>query len=290
MLMGLPKLTKERANQQLNEQQRDIECVEEPSGYKTKIKWKCYQGHVWESTPHTVLTSKHGCPACTTTTNLSVDNKLLKLNLPISRIGDVANSRTPVLWLCKSCNNKWMANPNKILRQDTSCPRCSRKQRLTNEIVDQRLSLSPIKRAGDVVNVHTKIKWMCERGHVWSATPNAVINKGTGCPYCYSERGGHGTPIYHDGLYFRSHLEYKAYCKLIEYTKEKGYTLELQKRYTTHSKHTCDFYIPEIFTWIEISNYSSANYMKNISKKRKWVNRINENFIFTDDIGSIQLP
>ena len=41
----------------------------------------------------------------------------------------------------------------------------------------------------DYVNSQAKLKWRCNEGHEWEATPNN-IKKGTWCPVCrYNERG-----------------------------------------------------------------------------------------------------
>ena len=35
----------------------------------------------------------------------------------------------------------------------------------------------------DYINIHKKLKWECEKGHVWSASANS-IRRGSWCPTC----------------------------------------------------------------------------------------------------------
>ena len=46
-----------------------------------------------------------------------------------------------------------------------------------------------IKRGGlclsdKYVDIHTKLKWQCEKGHVWNAPPDSVNNSNHRCPKC----------------------------------------------------------------------------------------------------------
>ena len=38
------------------------------------------------------------------------------------------------------------------------------------------------------VNVDTKLKWQCEKGHVWEAIPDCIKNRGQWCPYCSGKK------------------------------------------------------------------------------------------------------
>lgn len=276
--MGLPKLTKERANQKLKDQGRDqsIECVSSPNGYRNKTLWSCNEcGSMWESTPHTVLTQKHSCPSCNRVSNEGIEKALKKMNVAITCIEPVTYMKSQVKWQCNECEYQWRTTPNKILNAKTGCPKCSGKAKITNGDVDKKLKETdvPVERVGDVGGVHAPISWRCKQNkdHEWDATPASILYNETSCPYCYGEIGGHGTPTKVDGITFRSRIEAAAYTQLREFVERNSYTLEMQKRYNANTKHTCDFYIPEIKAWIEISNYTSPTYLKTIrDKKNGW--------------------
>lgn len=279
--MGLPRLTKERIQLKLIQQSRGIEYFSGiVDGYHTPIRWLCLKcQHTWKSTPHVVLTCKHGCPRCKLTTNTSVDADIV--DKQITRIGNVISASKSILWQCNKCQYMWETTPICITRTEgTGCPNCSNKQRLTNDLVDLRikkLNLS-IKRIGVVKNTHTKIQWECSKQHTWYATPVSIFSHGTGCPHCYSEQGGRGKPVTKNGIYFRSILESNVYNELLKYFSKTE--IVTQKRYNTKTRHTCDFYIPKRKIWIEVSNYTDSSYIKNIKKKERWIKKINESFFF----------
>jgi hypothetical protein len=41
----------------------------------------------------------------------------------------------------------------------------------------------------EYINAKTKMRWRCENGHEWEATPHNVRHA-TWCPHCYAERRG----------------------------------------------------------------------------------------------------
>jgi hypothetical protein len=38
------------------------------------------------------------------------------------------------------------------------------------------------------VNIDTKLKWQCEKGHVWEATPHSVKDSSSWCPICWKNK------------------------------------------------------------------------------------------------------
>lgn len=58
------------------------------------------------------------------------------------------------------------------------------KLKITNDIVDERLSQRPLQRIEDYIGDKKKILWKCLNcAHEWKAIPNAIF-RGTGCPKC----------------------------------------------------------------------------------------------------------
>src|SRR5690606_38954134 len=124
--------------------------------------------HEWVSSPHVVLTQKRGCPQCSNISNESVDESITQSNIKIQRLESVKTSNTPIQWKCLCCDFIWKARPSKILRKDTTCPKCSNRQRITNELVDERMADRNISRVGNVKTIHDKTEWRCNLGHVWN--------------------------------------------------------------------------------------------------------------------------
>ncbi len=274
------RLTLERANNKL--QERPIICLGPIDGYETKSQWKCLNcSHIWNSRPHTVIIRKCGCPACNKPAR--VTNEILDSRLPstIIRCEDIKGNQIRIQFKCVICDHVWKTTPNRITGKGaTGCAQCSQRLPLSNEIIDKRLKAKniPFQRIGAYVNFCTKITWRCEKNHEWEATPSNIFVCLTGCPYCYSEAGGRGRPITINGLYFRSQLEYGMYQILLDHFNEDE--IEHEKRYSKDTRHTCDFYVPKLKLWIEVSNYSDAQYMKNINRKRGWIENRHESFVF----------
>lgn len=117
-------------------------------------------------------------------TNEVIDNRLLKSNRPITRIGSVVNSATKIKWKCTTCNHEWDTTPNSVLNLNSGCPHCAGNTKLTESDIDDRIDGRGIVRVGSYVNYDTPIKWQCTNCfHAWNASPNNVLH-GTGCPIC----------------------------------------------------------------------------------------------------------
>ena len=117
-------------------------------------------------------------------TNKVIDERLIHLPDKIYRLDNIINTYTKINWKCEH-GHMWSSKPSHILRGH-GCPVCKQRATLTNRVVDERLSRKDevIYRSGKVVNSKTKIKWKCEYDHEWEASPDNILNKGTGCPVC----------------------------------------------------------------------------------------------------------
>ncbi|WP_413790612.1 zinc-ribbon domain-containing protein [Bacillus thuringiensis] len=155
---------------------------EEYVNVDSKLKWVCEYGHEWEASAYSI---KKGawCPKC-----LGRNKTIEDMNLLAKQRGgeclssEYINNREKLKWKCK-CGHIWLAAPHVIIR-GSWCPRCS--GRLEKTIEDMQ-DLA-IKRGGrclseEYINIDTKLKWQCERGHEWETVPRSIQN-GTWCPRC----------------------------------------------------------------------------------------------------------
>ncbi|MFH1127641.1 MAG: zinc-ribbon domain-containing protein, partial [archaeon] len=53
-----------------------------------------------------------------------------------------------------------------------------------NEMHKLAMSRNGLCLSESYINQKTKLKWMCERGHKWNATPDGIKNGGNWCPIC----------------------------------------------------------------------------------------------------------
>lgn len=166
-----------------------------------KVWWICSKGHEWEaSVGHRSKGS--GCPFCAGK-RASRENCLQTLNPELSKQwhsikngnktpSDVtAFSNKKAWWVCDKGHEYEAAINGRM--QGSGCPYCSGKraydgnslQTLYPEIAkewhpskNRELTPSEI-----TTGTHTKIWWLCDKGHEWSTAVHNRI-KGNGCPYC----------------------------------------------------------------------------------------------------------
>lgn len=172
---------------------RRIVRIGEYVNYDTPIEWECAEcHHAWMASPNNILHGT-GCPVCSAQAagktkslgqydrvcDILVTNQLTLIT-PYTRIIDKHTIN------CQVCNHSWDVRLNDIVNNNNGCPSCTGLVKLTNEIVDQRLVTGNrmLVRVGDIVNATTKIEWKCQHGHLWSATPDSVLNLQSGCPMC----------------------------------------------------------------------------------------------------------
>ena len=90
-------------------------------------------------------------------------------------------------WECAK-GHKWWAMPNNIISNNTWCPICAGNVRLTiEEMQDIAESRGGRCLSKKYINVQTKLKWQCSKGHRWQATPSN-IKSGTWCPTCAGKK------------------------------------------------------------------------------------------------------
>ena len=155
---------------------------------RTKLKWRCLNGHVWDSTPHN---AKRGewCRKC----HLEKVHNARRLTIEDMR--KIANTRggrclseaylgicVRLRWRCKK-GHVWETTPASV-KYGSWCPKCAGKSRGTIE------EMKAIAKEHDgrclskgYVNSYTHLKWKCDVGHVWEAIP-ASVKQGRWCRRC----------------------------------------------------------------------------------------------------------
>ena len=174
-------------------EQRQGKCLSDIYiGNRSKLIWRCGKGHIWEAPPNTVQQG-HWCPTCAGRPKVTIEDMQ---NVAESKGGgclsDVyVNAHTHLRWSCKY-GHEWEATPNNI-RRGKWCPICgierrSQKQRCG---IDAMKSLAKARGgkclSEKYINTDKKLRWMCSKGHIWEATPDAV-KRGTWCPICNTSK------------------------------------------------------------------------------------------------------
>jgi hypothetical protein len=189
-------------------QSRGGECLsKEYINNNTKLRFKCKDGHIWETTPSKIKRGQW-CPYCSGH-KASKGNSLAVIDKKLAREWHPTknNNLTPkdikpgshkkVWWLCDK-NHEWQA-VIKNRHKGSGCPYCSGyKASIENNIAQTHPHLvkewHPTKNGlltpKDVSKgSEKKIWWICSKGHEWIATPY-TRKTGSNCPFCANKAVG----------------------------------------------------------------------------------------------------
>jgi len=193
-----PCRVKKRTNKKYMKQCQDHavskggECLSKTyKNAKTKMKWKCSEGHEWSAMFDGMKKRNRWCPECGGTKKHTI--KVCK-DLAISRGGECLsktykNTVHILKWRCQE-EHEWEASFGNIKNHGSWCPKCAIKINTDK----QRLSIEECKefarsKGGECLsetykNNQTKIKWKCSEGHEWNAIFVSIKNHGRWCPHC----------------------------------------------------------------------------------------------------------
>ncbi len=159
---------------------------------KTKLKWQCSEGHIWSSAPSNV-TSGAWCPYCAKNKPATLkDIQILAKTLGGKCLSNkYLNNRAKLKWKCSN-GHIWENSPSHI-KSGQWCPICAIARRASL----RRLKIEEIEYIAkrnkgkllskEYINAHSKLKWQCEKGHIWESTLLSVKYKWRWCPFCAKE-------------------------------------------------------------------------------------------------------
>jgi hypothetical protein len=167
------------------------------AGSNKKRKWKCEDGHVWESTPNLRTGQNQGCSVCANMQLLKGYNDLATTFPEVAAEADgwdptelIAGSNKRLAWKC-SLGHRFFAKLNNRTSSMSKCPVCSNKQLLVgfNDFASRYPALASEADGWDPSTVfpgsHVKKKWICEKNHRYEASlNNRTKPKGSTCPVC----------------------------------------------------------------------------------------------------------
>ena len=155
--------------------------------HKVKMTFQCASGHVWQTTPTIIRSSKAWCPVCRYKVR---QRSLADLQALAAEHGGqclaehYVSMNEKVRWQCAK-GHCWEAAGCRV-QLGTWCLQCVH-DKLRSTIGEmQELARS---RGGECLSTHyeknnVKLLWKCKLGHTWWATPGHVKD-GTWCPSCF---------------------------------------------------------------------------------------------------------
>lgn len=162
---------------------------------KTPLEWKCSKGHTWETSP-TNIQAGSWCPECANVKKVTISDAI---ELAESREGKFLAKKfiradNKYKWQCKE-GHVWKTTYSSI-RSGTWCKMCAV---IEKKVIGYKLNIDIMQerargKNGEClsrryVNAKTPLRWKCQEGHVWMATPD-TIQGGSWCIKCFEKRRG----------------------------------------------------------------------------------------------------
>lgn len=118
--------------------------------------------------------------------------ELSRINSDIEVLGKYQGNKKAILCRCMLCGHEWKAAPNNLLSKQHKCPKCSHEKRgiarrkTNSDFISELSRINPsIFPLEEYVTGQKSISCKCMIcGHVWKATPNNLLDKGSRCPDC----------------------------------------------------------------------------------------------------------
>lgn len=164
-------------------------------GARTRLRARCTScWHEREVSLNNIVNNARGCPNCSKKRRWTKREREVQLSniSGINFIGfaeEYVGHKTRVLMRCGVDGFEWCTTIDTLVNQGSGCPQCAGKRRWTMEERELQINsidgLSFIRWDGKYKNAHSRAVVVCEiDGYEWMATPDSLINRGTGCPMC----------------------------------------------------------------------------------------------------------
>jgi len=159
-----------------------------------KYSWICPKGHIWAATI-TARKRGSGCLVCTGK-QVSIPHNSLPVEFP--EIAAQAYGWNPETVMAKSGLKKnWKCSDGHIWSSTVAnrtggagCPICSNQQVLPgfNDLSSTHPELAKEAEGWDpatkIAGSNKKLRWKCNKGHIWESVLASRALNGNGCPYC----------------------------------------------------------------------------------------------------------
>lgn len=156
----------------------------------TDLKWQCKDGHIWSANPNNIKnnakpdgTKGNWCPKCVQRKKYTIDEvKKFAQTKGGECISDTYERSQGILkWRCKN-NHEFNASFFNVNTKGGWCQEC-KKDNLFQKYKDIAKERGGKCLSEKYNGTHSKLSWMCDKGHKWSTTPNS-IKGGSWCPEC----------------------------------------------------------------------------------------------------------
>jgi hypothetical protein len=196
------------------------EATKVTQGSEKKVSWRCDVGHIWEAAVHEIVMPGKHCPYCSGSRILIGFNDLAATHKHFAnQLVDpepttvTAGSKKIGLWQCSE-GHRWKSKIGARVSNNVICPTCSGHRVLVgfNDLQTTNPELVPEADGWSPKAVTRgsakKMRWKCQKGHIWRASVTSRVAKKSGCPTC-SISGF--DPNENGYLYFIEHLSWEMF-------------------------------------------------------------------------------
>lgn len=182
---GLVPLTADDVSEKL--QGRDIELLQYGGSTASQSRFRCSEGHEWETTVNSVVSRESGCSVCAgmfTYTFEQVAEIAKQQGLILLSYGGGVNSRS--LFKCPHDGYEWYTTISNIKRSVAACPRCGNREPYSLDKMLKCLEGRQIRLLQFIEGSASYSSFSCTAkgcGHKWKAT-NGSVGNGSGCAKC----------------------------------------------------------------------------------------------------------
>ena len=156
---------------------------------RTKLRWRCKVGHVWEATPVSIKTGNwcHECSGWRRYTLADMRN-LARKRGGECLAAEYRGSKAKILWKCAK-GHSWMTTPGGV-KNGAWCPYCANRPPITiNGVKALAKERGGKCLSNQYVNAQGKLRFRCSEGHEWETIWNR-LQQGMWCPFCASKKAG----------------------------------------------------------------------------------------------------
>lgn len=177
---------------------RGGECLsEEYFGLNKKLRFRCANGHEWETQPNNIRNGGNWCPYCAKKVPHTLE---MMQQIAVSQGGQCLSSKyenanSKLRWRC-SKGHEWEATASSVKNRETWCSICGYDKVASALSLDlKEMQALAQERGGECLSTEyprgrkKKICWRCEEGHEWESAPAAVKHAGQWCPICSAGLG-----------------------------------------------------------------------------------------------------
>jgi len=154
----------------------------------SKLEWICTNGHPYSASIHVMKDSESRCPKCSGCEKLTIEYcREFGKEIGYECIStEYVNTASKLDWVCDK-GHQFSACIGNMKGRGSRCPSCTRNRLGIEHCVEFAEKIGYKCVSTDYVNNHTKLSWICDKGHRYEACID-IMKKGSRCIECSTRK------------------------------------------------------------------------------------------------------